>query len=246
MREETEQIAAADGLTDAIVFRPDGATPQPAVIHLTDIFGIRPEALQMARRQATRGYVVLVPNLFYRTARPPLFDFEPDFSDERTMKRFHELAGPLTPDAMERDASAYVDHLAAKPYVAAGPMGVVGYCFTGAMALRAAAARADRVGAAASFHGGGLYTDAPNSPHLALPRVKARLYFGHATNDRFMPPEAIEKLEGALDGWNGRYDSDMYDGAHGWTIPNSPVYDEREAQRAFANLMKLFERTLGD
>jgi carboxymethylenebutenolidase len=244
MIEESVQIPTADGTADAILFRPESDTPLPGVIHLTDVIGIRPAALGMARRQAEQGYVVLVPNVFYRTARPPLFDFAPNFGEPQTLKRFGELAGPLTPEAMERDATSYVDFLAQHSAVAAGPMAVVGYCFTGAMALRAAAARPDRIAAAASFHGGGLYTETPQSPHHVLPRVKARLYFGHAANDRAMPAEAIEKLEAALDAWSGQYDSDMYEGAHGWTIPNSPIHDEREAERAFVNLMKLFERTL--
>jgi carboxymethylenebutenolidase len=246
MIEESIQIPTPDGTADAVLLRATSGPRLPGVIHLTDVFGIRPATLGMARRQAEQGYVVLVPNVFYRTARPPLFDFAPNFAEPRTLKRFGELSGPLTPDAMERDASGYVDYLAQHPAVADGPMAVVGFCFTGAMALRAAAARPDRIAAAASFHGGGLYTDAPHSAHRVLPRVKARLYFAHATDDRAMPAEAIEKLELALDEWGGAYDSDMYDGAHGWTVPNSPVYDEPQAERAFANLMKLFERTLRD
>ena len=115
------------------------------------------------------------------------------------MKRFAELMGPLGPEAMELDAGDYVDFLAAQDSVNDGPMGVVGYCFTGAMAVRTAAVRPDKIVAAASFHGGALYTDAPASPHLALPRVKARLYFGHAVEDRSMPAEAIEKLNQALE-----------------------------------------------
>jgi carboxymethylenebutenolidase len=247
MIEEAVDIRTADGDADGVLFRPDGDERYPGVIHLTDVGGIRPAPLGMARRQAEQGYVVLVPNVFYRTGRPPLFDFTPDFTDARTLKRFGELAGPLTPDAAARDASSYVDFLAAHGSVAAGPVGVVGYCFTGAMALRAAAARPDRVAAAASFHGGGLYTDTPQSPHLVLPRVKARLYFGHATNDRIMPQDAIDKLNQALAAWGGQYESEVYDGAlHGWTVPdpNSRVYNEPQAERAFGKLTALFASAL--
>src|SRR5260370_42141395 len=110
------------------------------------------------------------------------------------MRRLRNSAGPARPDAIERDASVYVDSVTAYDTVGEGPLGVVGHCFTGAMALRTAAACSDKIAAAASFHGGGLCTDSPTSPHLVLPRVKARLYFGHAVEDRSMPQEAIEKF----------------------------------------------------
>lgn len=245
MMEEKVEIRTPDGTADGVLFRPGGEGRSPGVIHLTDIGGIRPAPLGMARRQAEQGYVVLVPNAFYRTGRPPLFDFQPDFTDARTMKRFGELAGPLTPDAIARDASSYVDFLAAHGSVSTTAMGVVGYCFTGAMAIRTAAARPDRIGAAASFHGGGLYTDTPQSPHLVLPRVKARLYFGHAVNDRSMPQDAIDKLEQALEAWAGNHESEVYEGAfHGWTVPDSPAYNAPQAERAFVKLKELFVNTL--
>jgi carboxymethylenebutenolidase len=165
--------------------------------------------------------------------------------DERTAKRLAELSGPLTPAVMERDAAAYVDALAAQGSAKAGPMGVVGLCFSGAFALRTAAVRPDHIAAAASFHGGKLFTDAPNSPHLVLPRVKARLYFGHAVEDRSMPAEAIEKLNHALEAWGGEYESEVYEGAHhSWTVPDSPVYNQPQAERAFGKLTQLFAKTL--
>ena len=245
MTETAVTITTADGVADGVMIAP-GAGTFPGVLHLTDIGGIRPETLGMARRQAELGYAVLVPNVFYRTGRPPLFDFPRTPGDERTMARFRELAAPMTPDAMERDAAAYVDFLSAQPSVSAGRLGVVGYCFTGSMALRAAAVRPDRVAVMASFHGGGLYTDTPQSPHLVLPRVTARLYFGHATNDRTMTAEAIAKLEEALRAWGGRFESEMYAGPHAWTVPGSPTYTEGEAERAFAKLTDLFKTSLGN
>ena len=124
-------------------------------------------------------------------------------------------------------------------------MGVVGYCFSGAVALRMAAARPERIGAVASFHGGGLFTDASTSPHLVLPRVKAQLYFAHAVKDQFMPPEAIDKLDEALVAWGGKFESEMYDGAlHSWTVPDSPVYNPPQAERAFRKLTAFFAATL--
>src|ERR1700733_11199161 len=236
MIEEAIEIRTSDGTSDGFLYH-DESGRRPAVIHLTDIGGIRPDHQNMARRLAEKGYTVLLPNVFYRTGRPPMFDFTPTMGEERTMKRFGQLVTPLTPDAMERDASAYVDFLAKNASVTDGMMGVVGYCFTGAMAMRTAAARADKIAAVASFHGGGLYNDTPNSPHRVLPRIKARLYFGHATNDQSMSADAIKKLEQALETWGGKYQSETYQGAlHGWTVPGGPVYNKEQAERAFERL----------
>lgn len=245
MIEEEIEIRTADGTSDGFLYRAPGGRRGPGVIQLTDIGGIRPASRDMARRLAAEGYAVLMPNVFYRTRRPPVFDFPSSKDDEQRKKRFAELAGPLTPDAMERDASDYVAFLAAHDSTSEGAVGVVGYCFTGSMAVRTAAARPDRIAAAASFHGGGLFTDAPTSPHLVLPRVTARLYFGHAINDRSMPEEAIGQLVRALDAWGGTYESDVYEGAyHSWTMPDSPVYNQQQAERAFAKLAELFAITL--
>jgi carboxymethylenebutenolidase len=244
MIEEEIQVRTADGRSDGFLYRAPGGRRGPGVIQLTDIGGIRAASRDMGRRLAAEGYVVLLPNVFYRTGRPPVLDVTIK-DDERRKKRFAELAGPLTPDAMERDAKDYVDFLAAHESVSEGAMGVVGYCFTGSMAMRTAAARPDKIVAAASFHGGGLFTDAPTSPHLVLPRVTARLYFGHAINDRSMPEEAIGQLVRALDAWGGTYESDVYEGAyHSWTMPDSPVYNEPQAERAFAKVAELFATTL--
>jgi carboxymethylenebutenolidase len=218
MTEQEVQIRTADGTSDGILFREEGRRA-PGVIHLTDIGGIRPSHRDMARRLAERGYTVLLPNVFYRSGRPP--------------------------DAMERDAAAYVDFLANHDSVGAGKFGVVGYCFTGAMAMRTAAVRPEKIAAAASFHGGMLYTDAPTSPHLVLPRIKARLYFGHAIQDQSMPAEAIKKLDAALAAWGGKFESETYDGAyHGWTTADAPVYNAAQAARAFEKLTALFASTL--
>ena len=245
MIEDKIEIRTSDGIADGFLFRPDDKGRHPGVIHLTDIAGIRPSQEDMARRLAAEGYTVLVPNVFYRTRKPPVFDFPRNFGDAQTMKRVAELSAPLTPDAMARDASAYVDLLAAHDFVSKGGMGVVGYCLTGKMALYAAKARPDKIAAAASFHGAGLATDAADSPHLALPAIQAALYFGHATNDRGMPAEAIEKFDRALAAWGGRYQGEVYEGAsHSWTVPDSPVYNQPQAERAFAKLTQLFAETL--
>ena len=245
MLEEALEIRTSHGTADAFLYRAEDGRRQPGVIHLTDIGVIRPSHRNMARRLAEKGYAVLLPNVFYRTGKPPMFDFTPTMGEERTVKRFAELATPMTPQAAESDAASYVDFLAAHPAVSHGPHGVVGHCFTGGMAMRAAAVRPQKIVAAASFHGGGLYTDASTSPHLVLSRIKAELYFGHASKDQSMPEDAIRKLEQALAAWGGKYQSETYDGAyHGWTTPDAPVYNQQQADRAFEKLTALFARTL--
>ncbi len=246
MTEQKIQIPTAAGTTEGVIYSPEGLGRWPGVIHYTDIGGIRTSQEEMARRLSAEGYVVLMPNVFYRSGGLPLFDFPKKFGDERTTRRLAELSTPLTAEAITCDASDYVDFLARQASVKAGPMGVVGYCFTGKMALYTAFSRPDRIAAAASFHAGGLATDAPDSPHFALqPSLTARLYFGHATNDKSMPAEAIEKLNRALEAWGGKYESEVYEGAyHSWTVPDSPVYNQPQADRAFEKLTRLFAETL--
>ena len=145
MTEEQIQIRTPDGTVDALLTRLPSAVPLPAVINLTDGLGFRQAFADQSKRIAEHGYVVLTPNIFYRVTKPPVFPFEPDFASERTRTRFAELKAPLTPDAMARDGSAYIDFLAALPYVSSGPMAVIGFCFAGQFALRVAAARPDRI-----------------------------------------------------------------------------------------------------
>ncbi len=245
MIERELEIETPDGVSDAVFYQPEPGRALPGAFFLTDIGGIRPSQRQMARRLAEAGYAVLLPNIFYRTGRPPVFDFPLNFREERTRARMAELTTPLTPDAVERDSHAFAAFLAAQDGVAPGPMGVVGLCFSGALALRFAAALPNLIAAAASFHGGRLYVDSPTSPHLLLPRIKAYLYFGHAIEDSSMPADAIEKFNAALAAWGGRYTSEIYDGAyHSWTVPDSPVYNEPQAERAFAKLTELFATAL--
>jgi carboxymethylenebutenolidase len=248
MSEKEIEIKMADGVCDAVLYETEGKK-LPGVIHYPDIMGVRPSHRDMAKRLAGAGYTVVLVNPFFRTVHGKAFDFTPNFGgDERTMKRFGELAGPLTPEVMEKDASTYVNYLATLPTVAASRVGAVGYCFTGQFALRTAAARPDRVGAIASFHGGGLYTDKPTSPHLVLPRIPKdgpKLYFGHAVNDHSIPAEAIAKLEDALKAWGGKYESETYkDALHGWTVSDSNAYNPPQAEKAFGKLTALYASAL--
>jgi carboxymethylenebutenolidase len=161
------------------------------------------------------------------------------------MKIIHGLFGALGGAMMEKDAPHYVNALLARPEVSGSKIAVVGYCFTGAMALRTAAVMADKVAAAASFHGGQLVTPEPDSPHSRIPRVTGELYFGHAVEDQSMPPDAIEKLNDTLKAWGGEYQSEVYQGArHGWTVPGRDVYDEKQAARHYEKLFDLLKRNL--
>jgi len=246
MNESKVDVQTPDGIAEAYLYTPStGTGPWPAAMQLTDIMGIRTAFRQMAQRLADQGYVVLLPNVFYRGAKLPVLDFAPAFGDERTMKRLGELRSFLSHAQMGPDGAAFADYLLAQKNVKGPKVGVVGYCFTGSMAFRIAGAAPEKIAAAASFHGGGLYTDQPDSPHLLLPKITARLYFGHAIEDRGMPPEAIAKLEAVLKEWPGKSESETYDGArHGWCVPGRDVYNEKQAERAFGKLVELFKVTL--
>lgn len=244
------EIKMQDGVSDSVFYHPSGEGPWPGVLYLTDIGGIRDANRESAAQLAQQGFAVLMPNIFYRTGRTPLLPSLRSLDEDGRKKRMAELSSPLTPEAMERDTSTYIDTLASQRSTKQGMIGVAGYCFSGKMAMFAAAVRPDKVAAAASFHGGGLCTDAPTSPHLALPRIKARLYFGHADKDHSMNEEAIAKFEQALAAWQeknrgGKYESETYKGAfHSWTSSDSPVYNAQAAERAFKKLVELFQETL--
>ena len=244
MIERKFEIAAADGAADAILYAP-GEGPYPGLLFYTDIFGIRTANQGMAHRIAAEGYAVLMPNVFYRYGKPPFADASFKWGEPASMKIIHGLFAALTGGMMERDAPLYVSALLAQPEVSGSKAAVVGYCSTGAMALRTAAVAPDEVAAAASFHGGQLVTGAPDSPHSRVPLVKGELYFGHAVEDQSMPPDAIEKLNDTLKAWGGRYESEVYEGAlHGWTVPGRDVYNRKQAERAHQKLLDLLKRNL--
>jgi carboxymethylenebutenolidase len=229
---------------EALFFRPDDIAEFPGVVFLTDIWGIRPANIGVAKRLAERGFSVLMPNVFHRYSRMTPDGFEPASQDEMH-KALPALFGALTPQNMVDDGKAYVDFLLAQKGVKKEKVGVVGYCFTGQMAVRTAATVPDHVAAAASFHGGFLVTPAPDSPHKILGPIKARLYFGHAVEDSTATPEQVATLEAALRDWHGAFQSEFYEGAlHGWTVPGRDVYNELQAERAFEKLVELLEATL--
>jgi len=240
---ETQLEIPALGV-ETLFFRPDGVADFPGILFLTDVWGVRPANIAMAKRLAEKGFAVLLPNLFHRYSRMTPDGFESDDPAEQ-QKRLGLLFRALTPENMVSDGKAYVDFLSAQKGVKPGKVGVVGHCFTGQMAVRISAAMPDAIAAAACFHGGFLVTDKPDSPHRILSPIKARLYFGHAVEDFTATPEQVAILEQALRDWHGAFQSEIYEGArHGWTVPGRPVYNELQAERAFEKEVELFDATL--
>lgn len=239
-------IKTADGTMDAKLFQPEGNGPWPAVILLVDAFGVRPVFEEMGRRLAKEGYVVLLPNVFYREGPAPKLDLmHGSFEDEAFRKRIYTLIGGLTPERLKVDAGAQLDFLARHPHVKGPKAGVAGYCMSGGIAVRMAADFPDRIGAAASSHGGRLATDAPDSPHRLVGRVKGELYFGHADNDGSMPAEAIQKLEAALKEAGVRHRSELFAGKrHGYAVAGTAAYDKEASEAHWQRLLELFRRTL--
>ncbi|MFJ6198126.1 dienelactone hydrolase family protein [Micromonospora sp. NPDC092111] len=242
-------IPTSDGVADACLVRPDGDGPFPAVLLYMDAFGPRPRLVEMAERIAERGHLVLMPNLFYRAGRAPLFDLAGLADPQRRSAAFAQirpLVEALTPEVVARDAGAYLDFLAAQDDVASGPVAITGYCMGGTTALRAIEAYPDRIAAVASFHAGRVVTDAPDSPHRGVGAITGELYFGHADQDESMTAAQIAALEQALDAAGVTYRSELYAGArHGFTMADTAAYDERATERHWAALFDLLDRTFG-
>ena len=248
MQTTAVQIPTADGTADAYLVKPDGDGPFPGVLMFMDAFGLRPRLAEMAERIAERGYAVLVPNLLYRSARPPLVSVEELTDAEKRGAAFGRLMPMmklLTPARVGADTDSYLDFLAARPGVAAGPVLAVGYCMGGRNALRAMEERPDRIKALASFHAGGIVTDEPDSAHLAVGRIAGEVYFGFADHDRSMSAEQIKTFEAALADAGVTYTSEVYEGApHGFTMSDTAMYDAAAEQRHWVNLFALLDRAL--
>ncbi len=245
IQHEHPSIDQPEGIIDAELFYPESEHKLPGVILLTDINGTRPSFENMARRIAAHGFVVLLPNIYYRNGPAPVLDYTKPFTDEAAKSARLTLRATLTPDRVKADIGAELDFLGKHPRVQQEEFGVVGYCLTGSFALRAAADYPDQIAAAASFHGGGLATDDLNSPHLRASDVKAQLYFGHADQDQSSPAEAIAKLEAALSQAGVDFRSEIYEGArHGFAVTDAASYNREASERHWGNLLELFETAL--
>ena len=245
MSQDQVTLQTRDGSCEAFVFTPpDGSGPWPGVVMFMDAFGIRPAMKQMAQHIADGGYVVLLPDLFYRHGPYGPYDPKELFKgDVRAV--IGPLMGSTDNHRAAEDSAACVAYLDSRPDVAKGKIGTVGFCMGGGMAIAAAGTYPDRFGAVASFHGGNLATDQPTSPHLLVPRVEAEVYIGAADNDGSSPPAMAERMETALKDAGVRYSAETYAGAHhGWMKPDFPVYDHDAAERGWVKLLDLFKRNL--
>jgi carboxymethylenebutenolidase len=239
-------VPMASGVCDSALFYPEGRGSWPAVLVWTDILGLRPVFREMGERLAAEGYVVLVPNPFYRNAKAPVVDGSFDFSKPEDRAKVMPMAAALTADANISDAKFYVEFLDAQPQTdKKKKMGVQGYCMGGPLTFRTAATVPDRVGAAATFHGGGLVTDKPESPHLLIPKMKAEVLCCVADNDDKRDPAAKDTLKAAFAAVHLKATVEVYEGCnHGWTVRGSQVYNEAGAERAWAELTALYKRNL--
>ena len=239
-------VPTPDGIADCYFVHPsDGA--YPGVIVWPDILGLRPAFRMMGRRLAESGYSVLVVNPFYRGARAPVVPEGASFQDESTRNIVFPLAGQLNAQTHVSDAGAFVEFLDAQAAVDTNrKIGTTGYCMGGPIVMRTAAAVPDRIGAGASFHGGGLVTDADDSPHRLIPEMDAQFLFAIAENDDESDPEAKNVLRQSFDAVGLEAEIEVYEGAlHGWCPPDSAVYHEAQAERAWSRLLVLFENALG-
>jgi carboxymethylenebutenolidase len=240
------EVATPDGKADAALFHPEGDGSWPAVLVWPDALGLRPVFRDMGRRLAAEGYVVLVPNLYYRDKRAPVLEGTFDFNIPEDRAKLMPLMASVTPEGTGKDAVAYLAFLDAQPQTdKTKAAGVQGYCMGGSLAFRTAAAAAGRVGAVASFHGGGLATDRPTSPHLLIPQTKADYLVAVADNDDQADPAAKDKLTAAFADATRPSKVEVYEGAaHGWTVKGSEVYDEPAAEKAWSELLALYRRAL--
>jgi carboxymethylenebutenolidase len=235
-------IRTDDRNCPGFVFRPAGNGPHPAVLFYMDGIGIRPALFQMAERLAGAGYYVLLPDLFYRAGPYPPMDAKTVFSDpaKRTdlLSRFMPSA---TVANVMRDTRAFLDHFAAQPDVLQSKVGTTGYCMGGRMSLCAAGHYPDRIAAAASYHGGNLANDAPDSPHLLASKIKAKVYVAGATDDASFPEEQKTRLVNALTAARVDHVVETYPARHGWVPSDTPVHDAVQAERHWKTLLDLFK-----
>jgi carboxymethylenebutenolidase len=239
-------VKTADGSADAVLFHPAGSGRWPAVLLWPDILGLRPVFREMGRRLAAQGYTVLVPNPFYRTRRAPIATGAFDFGDKAAVAKLMELKATLTDARIDGDTKAFLGFLDRQKSVnRAKGAGVQGYCFSGPFAFRAAALRPDRIRAVASFHGGGLVTKTPNSPHLLIPRTKAAFLVAIAQNDDKTQPEAKTILKSAFAAAKRPALVEVFAANHGWCVAGSPAYNEPAAERAWRELGALYRAKLG-
>ena len=244
MPERHVSITTPDGTCDATLHTPTGDGPWPGIILFTDAYGVRPTMHDMAQHLADLGYAVLLPDLYYRSGGYEPFDPATGFSDPDERTRLMALVSSVTKEAATRDTGAFLDFLAAQPDVADTKVGTTGYCMGGGMALNAAGRFPDRVGAAASFHGGQIASTAPDSPHLLAGEMQAKVYVAGAEKDGSFDDEQFERLQQALSEADVDHTLVTYPALHGFAVPDNPTYDEAAATRHWEALEDLYGSAL--
>ncbi len=244
VKESEVEIKTPDGVCDAHFVHP-AEGKHPAVLVWPDIFGLRPTFRDMSKRLAESGYAVLTVNPFYRTKKAPTSPEKADFSDPATRTALMGLAGSLSATTAVTDATAFIGWLDSQSAVdRKKKIGTTGYCMGGPITMRTAAAFPDRVGAGASFHGGSLVTDKPDSPHLLVSKMKAHYLFAIAQNDDEKQPDAKDVLRDTFAAAKLPAEIEVYPAMHGWCPPDSRVYDEAQAEKAWSRLLALFKTAL--
>lgn len=243
--ESEVEIATPDGQADAYFVHP-ATGKHAAVLVWPDIFGLRPAFRQMGKRLAESGYAVLVINPFYRTRKAPTSPEKASFDDPETRKQLMALRGTLSPATARTDAQAFAGWLDAQAAVDTNRgVGTTGYCMGGPLVFETAAVVPGRIGAAATFHAGGLVTDQPDSPHLLIPRMRAHFLIAIAENDHQKQPEAKDVLRDAFAKAGLPAEIEVYAGTlHGWCPPDSAVYHAEQAERAWERMLALFKTAL--
>ena len=245
MIETTLDITTADGAMETLVCRPERGGPHPAVFFLMDAPGIREELRDMARRLATVGYVVVLPNLYYRAGRDSVFGPDVLDKDSAEYTRMRAIRTHMTIPPVMQDVAAMLDYVDGQDFVADGPVGCHGYCMSGPYALAAAARYPDRVAAAASFYGTWLVNDVKESPHRSLGRVGGELYIACAEHDDLAPPDMVEELRHLFVASGVAGELEVYPEVHhGFAFPERWCYDKPAAERHWERLLALYDRQL--
>lgn len=239
------QLKTRDGSCPCYVFRPPQGAPWPAVLVFMDGLGIRPAMLEIGARLAAEGYFTLLPDLYYRSGPYPPMDVQQIFSDPEARHRLSEKFFSLATAAnIMADTQAFLDYLAAEREVQEGPIGTTGYCMGGFMSLTAAGTYPQRIAACASYHGGRLASDAPDSPHRLAARIEARVYVAGASEDANFPHDMKQRLEAALSEAGVDHLIETYPAKHGFVLRDTPVYDPAAAARHWRTLLALLAAQL--
>lgn len=243
--EKDVEVKTPDGVADAALYYPAGKGPWPGVLIWCDFLSLRPVFREMGKRLAAEGYVVLVPNFYYRTKKAPVIEGSFNFASAEDRAKITPMRQALTNEAATRDAGAYIDFIDAQPQTnKKKKIGVQGYCMGGPLTVRTAGARPNRVGGAATFHSGALMGTTPDAPSAIIPKTKAAYLIATAENDDKQRPTEKDELKKLFADNKLKATVEVYTADHGWCVKGSPVYKEAEAEKAWAELLKLYKTSL--